>query len=338
MNKAIGILAQAYYLPAATRTAAAIFQAERIPGTPLAAAVDFRKDLGIDRVHVAEGQEPSALGLEAARRALAQASLDPRELDLIVDYTSIPEDFVAPTWAAAGQIQAALGAERALAVAVNTGGCASYHVALKYAAARMEDDPQCRTALLFSGNKAPASNRTYYPITLTCDSGGAFILKRGEERRTVRSVEVSTLGELHDVWWVPGLGGRKPGEPASERLLHMHSDMERFNSGVIKINLFMFRKVMRAALKRAGLTMKDVNCYIYPSFSTWDQKSFCTGLGIDPAALYTDGLRGRGHLQENDMVANYQDAADSGRIKQGDIVMVTTNGAGFTWGAAVVRH
>ena len=54
--------------------------------------------------------------------------------------------------------------------------------------------------------------------------------------------------------------------------------------------------------------------------------------------MYTDGLARHGHLQESDMVLNYVDATDEGVIKAGDIIMVTTNGAGFTWGAALIRQ
>jgi 3-oxoacyl-[acyl-carrier-protein] synthase-3 len=339
----VGILASAYVLPPAVRTAEEIFRAERIPQQPLAAAVDFRRDIGIRHVHVAEDASPSALGLDAAREALRRSGLDPGDLDLIVDYTSIPEDYVAPTWAAAGLVQRELGAHRALAVAINTGGCASYHIALQYACAQMAAKPRMRHALLFSGNKAPASNRVYYPITITCDSGGALVLKRGHDRRRILTLNVATLGELHDVWYVAGLGGRRFLESRGvsargDEWLHMRSDMERFNEGVIKINLFMFRKVMRAAMKPLGAALGDIRCFVYPSFSVWDQRSFCSGLQIPPEAVYMGGLEMRGHLQENDMVANYDDAAAAGRIAEGDLVMVTTNGAGFNWGAAVVRH
>jgi 3-oxoacyl-[acyl-carrier-protein] synthase-3 len=38
------------------------------------------------------------------------------------------------------------------------------------------------------------------------------------------------------------------------------------------------------------------------------------------------------------MVVDYVDAIDAGHIKDGDLVMLTTNGAGFSWGATLVQH
>jgi 3-oxoacyl-[acyl-carrier-protein] synthase-3 len=334
----IGILSAAYYLPPETKSVADVFRDENIPDTPLAIDVDFRRDIGIETVHLAGSETPSGLGLEASRRALREAGVDPLELDLIVDFTSIPEDYVAPTWAAAGLVQEELGARNAFATAVNTGGCTSYHVALRAARAWMLADERFRTALLFAGDKTPALNKTYYPITVTCDGGSSVVLRRDHARRTILAVEVQTVGELHDVWYVPGPSTVPAGAPFTEAMLYMKSDLKRFNESVITINLFMFRKVMRAALKSAGLTPADVAHYVYPTFSAWDLRSFCRGLDIPPEKVYADGLARHGHLQENDMVMNYVDAASEGRIREGDVVMVTTNGAGFAWGAALIRH
>lgn len=334
----IGILSSGYYLPPMKKSVADIFRDEEIPTEPLAADVDFQRDIGIESVHVAGSESASSIGLKAAEAALGKANVSGSDLDLILDFTSIPEDFVAPTWSAAGFVQDALGAENALATAVNTGGCASYHVALRTACALLTANERMQLALLFSGDKTPALNKTYYPITVTCDGGSAVVLKKNHDRNEILTVEIATVGELHDVWYIPGLSNRDSDEPVGETLLHMKSDMKRFNERVIPTNLFMFRKVMKAAMRRVGIKADDVDHYIYPTFSTWDQRSFCKGLSIPPEKVYTDGLRRHGHLQENDMVMNFVDAVEEGRIREGDIVMVTTNGAGFFWAAALIRH
>lgn len=338
METPIGILAAATYLPPTRKPVSEILAEEHLDDTGLATQVDFRKDIGIEAVHLADAEPPSSLGLKAARAAVAQSGIDPAEIDLVLDFTSIPEDYVAPTWSAAGLVQHALGAHRAVATAVNTGGCASYHVALKTALAWLRASPSMTTALLFAGDKAPPNNHTYYPITVVCDGGSAVVLRKGLDQQVILAVEVATLGQLHDVWYMQGLARRNPDDPIPYRWLHMRSDIQKFNEGVIPVNLFMFRKVMRGALRQAGLTMADVNYFVYPTFSTWDQRSFCQGFQIPETNIYLEGLARHGHLQENDMVLNYVDARNEGRLQAGDVVMVTTNGAGFTWGAALIRQ
>jgi 3-oxoacyl-[acyl-carrier-protein] synthase-3 len=334
----IGMLSSGYYLPPTQKTRDEVFRDEDLPSEPFSPEIDFHGDIGIDTIHVAGDVSATEIAVRSARRALDDAPIDGSDLDLIIDFTSIPEDHVAPTWSAAGSVQQELGARRATSFAINSGGCASYHVALKTACALLSSHDHLQTALLFSGDKTPACNHIYYPITITCDGGSAVILKKNHSRRVVLAVEVATVGHLHDVWYVPGLAQQPPGEPLNDKLLHMHSDLEKFKSDVIPINLFMFRRVMKLAMKKAGLKPKEIDYYIYPTFSTWDQKAFCEGLRIPPEKVYTASLARHGHLQENDMVINYVDAVAEGRIGEGDVVMVTTNGAGFTWSAALIQH
>ena len=54
---------------------------------------------------------------------------------------------------------------------------------------------------------------------------------------------------------------------------------------------------------------------------------------MPPEKVSTENMH-HGHLQETDMVVGYVDALEAGQIKDGDLVMLATNGAGFSWGAS----
>ena len=201
----------------------------------------------------------------------------------------------------------------------------------------MATNDRYRTALLFAGDKVPEFNHTYYPITVICDGGSAVVLQKDFQQRQIIAVEVATLGKLHDIWYIPGFHRRDPADK-QHKWLHMTADIPKFNQEVIPMNLFMFRKVMRSALAAAGRKQAEVDYYVYPTFSSWDQEAFCQAFMIPPEKIFTDGLKRHGHLQETDMVLDYVDAVDEEQIKKGDLVMLTTNGAGFSWGAALVQH
>ncbi len=338
MDGQIGILAEAYYLPPTRASIDEVFGVEDVPTDALAGGLDFRRDIGIESIHVAGEETASGLSVKAAKLAVERAAIDPSEIDLIVGFTSIAEDFVAPTWSAAGVVQHELGASRAFVTSNNTGGCASYHATLSAVCAVMASSDSINTALLFAGDKAPPLNHAYYPVTVVCDGGSALILRKGHPRRVILAVEAATVGKLHDVLYAPGYPHRDPTDPCANRWLHMTGDYQRFNEEVIPVNLFMFRKVMRAAMKRAGVQPDEIDHYIYPTFSSWDQRAFCEGMKIDPDKVYTRGLGPHGHLQETDMVLNHVDAEADGTIGDGDLVMLTTNGAGFAWGATILRQ
>src|SRR2546430_17366519 len=127
MNQNIGILEANYYLPPTKKTLAQVFEDEEKPTETFAANVDFEKDIGIDALHVAKNETAPDLCINAARRTMEKSGIDPKEIDLIIDFTSIPEDYVAPTWSPAGQLRKAIGAIRPFQTATTTGAVSNYH-------------------------------------------------------------------------------------------------------------------------------------------------------------------------------------------------------------------
>lgn len=333
----IGIVSEAYYFPPTKKLVTDIFKDENVPFGTLAKNIDFQRDIGIEDVHVTD-EMPSSLAIRAAKEALDKSGLAPEDVDLVMDFTSIPEDYVGPTWSAAGLIQQELGLTNAFASAVNTGGCASYHVAMKAVVAMMMSRDDINVALLAAGDRTPEFNKTYYPITVASDGGAALILQKNADRATILGVETISVGRLHDVWYVPGLQNRTSDEDVNEELLHMFAKMDKFNEHVIPMNFLMFRKVVKRLLARMDMSFEEVDYFIYPTFSTWDQNYFMKFFKVPPEKVYTKGLKHHGHVQESDMVINYLDAVNDGEINKGDKVIVISNGAGFAWSAALVQH
>lgn len=339
MNQSIGIFEANYYLPPTKKPLSQIFIDEEKPTAGFDANVDFEKDIGIDALHIASGESAADLCINAAKITITKAGIDPKDIDLIIDFTSIPEDYVAPTWSAAGQVQRAIGATRAFTTAINTGGCASYQTTLKVACSLLSANDRYHTALLVAGDKAPEYNHNYFPITVVSDGGSAVILRKNMATRRILGVEVATLGRLHDMWVIPGIHNRRAEDIGGKypRWLHVCGDIPRFNKELIPINLFMFRKVMLGVLKQVGKKMEDVDYFVYPTFSAWDQNAFLKAFGLPREKVSIENMH-HGHLQETDMVVGYADAIAAGKIKDGDLVMLATNGAGFSWGASLVQH
>jgi 3-oxoacyl-[acyl-carrier-protein] synthase-3 len=334
----IGIEAEAYFLPATKKKVSRILAEEEIPFGTLAKNIDFKRDVGIEEVHVTR-ELSSRLALKAVRDAMSKAGTAGSDIDLIIDFTSIPQDYIGPTWSAAGYIQNEIHANQAFCTAMTVGGCSSYHFALESACALMSVENDINRVLMFAGDRTPDLNKTYYPITVSSDGGSALILKKDCERAVILAIDIISVGRLHDVWYVPGLGNRRDDEQKDlGKLLHMHCDMKKFNDGVILMNFTMFNRLIERVLKKAGVGKNDIDLFIYPTFSTWDQNYFCRSTGIPREKVYTRRLRERGHVQESDMVINYVDALNDGIIKKGDLVMVLTNGAGFAWTASIIRH
>src|SRR4029079_973951 len=244
MNSNIGIFEANYYLPPTKKALSQVFADEEISTEIFDANVDFEKDIGIDALHVAKDESAADLCINAARITMAKSAIDPKAIDMIIAFTSIHEDFVAPTWSAAGQVQQAIGATRAFTTAVNTGGCARHQTTLKVPCSLISANDRYNTALLVAGDKTPEFNHNYFPITVVSDGGSAVILKKNMTTRRILGVEVATVGRLHDMWVIPGIHNRKPEDIGGKypRWLHVCGNIQRFNKELIPINLFMFRK------------------------------------------------------------------------------------------------
>src|ERR1043165_1098159 len=273
MNPTIGILEANYYLPPTKKPLSQVFADEEKSTEVFDANVDFERDIVIDALHVAANESAADLCINAARCTMEKSGIDPKEIDLIIDFTSIPEDYVAPTWSAAGEVQKAIGATRAFATAINAGGCSSFQTTLKVACSLMSANDRYNTALLVAGDKTPEFNHNYFPITVVSDGGRAVLLKKNMTTRRILGVEVATVGRLHDMWVIPGIHNRKAEDIGGKypRWLHVCGDIQRFNKELIPINLFMFRKIMLGVLKQVGKKMEDVDYFVYPTFSAWDQ-------------------------------------------------------------------
>src|SRR5262245_26958036 len=155
---AFGILAVAGALPDETRAAGDLLREEGAPSSP-----DVLERLGVESVHLARGQTASALALEAARRALTAAEVDAASLDLIVDYSTLPQEYLAPAWNMSNRIQAELGAKNAWTVGFSGAGASGLPLALDCARAVLSGDEGSGTALLVGADVTIPGNRVLNP-------------------------------------------------------------------------------------------------------------------------------------------------------------------------------
>lgn len=182
--------------------------AKSLPGTLLAQAT------GIDTRHVAADDEyASTLALRAGRRALAQASLDPHDIDLLL-FASASRDMVEP--ATAHIVQARLGS-KAHALDV-TNACNSFVNGIDVARSAILAG-RARRALVVTGEtptrairRAPADFAEFRAgfAGYTFGDAGAAVVLEAVERGGILDVDTETHSEHWEVGGIPGGGSRHP--------------------------------------------------------------------------------------------------------------------------------
>src|SRR5579859_4519403 len=182
LNINVRMAAAAYVVPPEDEAVDAIFERER---TRIATALsplspDARRKavegLGLNRVRVCGEKQLYNLVREAASKAVADAGITGRDINLILDYSTWCSDSKGLSFA--HRLSADLGAETSMILSFKVGGCAGLHVAIKTAIGWMSVDERIQTVLLITGDAAPPGNRSLLPITMHGDAASAAVLRR----------------------------------------------------------------------------------------------------------------------------------------------------------------
>jgi 3-oxoacyl-[acyl-carrier-protein] synthase-3 len=329
----VRIASAAYAIPPDGEAVEAVLLRERdrvaatlAPLTPKARQ-KASEGLGLSRVRVCGGKQPYDLVLEAATTAIAEAGITGKDINLILDYSTFPGEN-SQYLSFAHKLSAELGAETSLNLGFKAGGCGALHLAIKTALGWMSTDESIQTALLVSGDAAPAGNRTLMPITVQGDAGSAVILRRdGSEGPLLLGVEVLTLGHLHDAIALVKTNGH----------LEIKVDAVCFENEVMPIYYLNLLWLVQKVLAASSLSLNQIDHFIYSNISHRDRDGFRRMVGLPEGGLPATPMAEYGHTFANDLVINYVHMRREGLIRPGQLLMFASAGIGFTWGVTLAR-
>ncbi len=325
----VGIAAAAVALPAGRRDARSLFAEESATSDP---AIEAR--LGIDQVPICDGESASGLAMAACQEALQRAELDVAQLDVIVDYTILPQEYLVPAWNMSNKLQHELGAKKAFTVGFSGGGATNFLVALSSAAALLQANEKLTTAMLVAADVTIPGNRILHPadpVSILGDSAGAVVLKKGATGSVIVDTELHSDGSYHDICYIPGGALASPDDPA---LYRMELDKNRYESAPKSEKL---KTMLETLLGRAGVKRDDVVFGLYPNLSSEDQKQFAEVMGFSARQINRDNLKSHGHLQGTDFVVNYLSLLENRSVGQGQYFLAASHGMGFLAGVSLLR-
>jgi 3-oxoacyl-[acyl-carrier-protein] synthase III len=344
----VRIAAAAYAVPPTDEAVEAVLERERtrVEATLSALSPDSRRKavegLGLNRVRICGDRQLYNLVLEAASKAIAEAGITARDINLILDFST----WSAESWSAesrsaensssensqglsfAHRLSADLGAETAMILSFKVGGCAGLHVAIKTALGWMSTDESVQTVLLVTGDAAPPGNRSLLPITMHGDASSAVILRRDStEGPTLLAVEAMTLGHLHNAITMVRTNGH----------LDIVVDALCMEREVMPIYFLNMLVVVNKALAASSLSLNDIDHFIYSNLSRRDREGFCKMVGLPKGSLPLTPMEEYGHTFASDLVINYVHMRREGLIRPGQLLLFASAGIGFTWGVTLAR-
>ena len=286
---------------------------------------------GIKQRHIAKTESATDLGATAAREAMEKANVHAGELDIIVLGTASP-DRLLPS--AAVDLQAALGASRAAAFDVGA-ACSGFIYGATVAEAMMATGA-AETALVVGVEKLSAI--TDWQDRSTCvlfgDGAGAAILKRSKQHKGILSTYVRSDGSLGDLLCRPAGGAVKPFDAA---VLSERSQFIKMNGReVFKHAVRSMSDAAARALDGAKLTGADIDLMIPHQANIRIIEATAKHANIPMDKVYVN-VDMYGNTSAASIPIALDEAIEKGRIREGSIVLLVAFGAGFTWGAMVVR-
>lgn len=294
----------------------------------------IRRRTGIvERRITDENTASSDLGLEAARRALEDAGVDPLDLEAVIVSTVTPDHFFPST---ACIIQGKLGARNAGAFDLSA-ACAGFSYGLAVA------DGFIRTGMMKTVLVVAAETLTKitdWTDRSTCvlfgDAAGAAVVSATEEDRGILSSFLGAAGEYADPFLLglPAGGSRMPAtrKTVEERLHYLKMQGRE----VFKLGVKMMPEAGLKALEKAGLTPEDVDLLIPHQANIRIINSVGEKLGIPKDKVYVNVHR-YGNTSSSTVAVALDEVRREGVAKDGDIILIVAFGSGMTYAGTVIK-
>jgi 3-oxoacyl-[acyl-carrier-protein] synthase III len=288
---------------------------------------------GISVRHKAGDDEPtSVLATRAARQALDKARVAPEELDLIICATVCP-DMALPSTAVL--IQSQLGAKKAAAfdlVAACSGFLYALTTASQFIATGMYQH------ILVIGVEE-LTRYVDYTDRSTCvifgdGAGAAMVTRSRDDKRGVLASRIQSDGDFAECLYIPGGGTRIP---ASHQSVDDGQHFIRMKGNeLFKVAIRSMEDLSRRVLDEVKMTANDIDLMVPHQANQRITDAVAERLGIPSEKVYSNIAR-IGNTSAASIPICLNELVESGRLQPGMTIMMTSFGAGVTWGSVLMR-
>lgn len=292
----------------------------------------IRTRTGIRERRVAEADKASSdYAVKAARKAMAMAGVSPDQIDLIICATVTPD---MPFPSTACIVQDAIGATRAAAfdlsaacpgwiygavMAQQTIASGLYNCVLVIGVdllSKVVDWTDRNTCVLFG------------------DAAGAVILQPVSEGRGILSSVLGSEGAGGCHLMLPGGGSRNP--TSAETLANKLHAVKMNGQEVYKFAVRVMNEATAQVVEKAGLTLSDIDLLVPHQANVRIIEGAMKRLEIGPDKVMIN-LDRYGNTSSASIPVALVEALEAGRVKDGDLLVFVSFGAGLVWGAIAMR-
>ena len=290
---------------------------------------------GIERRHIAnEKQAASDLALEAAKKALAHASMTAQELDLIIVAT-VSGDQVMPSTGCV--LQQKLGCRNIMAFDL-TAACSGFVYSLSVA------DQFIKTGMyrniLVVGTEV-LHHFVNYKDRETCilfgDGAGAWIVSRAEDNdsNVIMSSHLHADGNLGELFMLSAGGSRKP--ITADVIAKNEQYMTMKGREIFKNAVRTMTACCHEALDANNIKAEQVDWLVPHQANARILEAVADHFKF-PKEKVIMSLHETGNTSAASIPLAFQHGIETGKIKRGDLILLAAFGAGLTSGRLLFRY
>jgi 3-oxoacyl-[acyl-carrier-protein] synthase-3 len=293
----------------------------------------IRTRTGIKERRILEGDKASSdMGAEAVKKVLSQRGISAEDLDIIIVATITPDMFFPST---ANLIQQKIGARKAFSFDISA-ACSGFVYALSIGAQFIENNRYAKVMVVGADKMTSITN---YKDRNTCilfgDAAGAVLLEPAPDEQTgLLDYIMYADGAGVDYLYLKAGGSKYPAsiETVENEWHYIYQD----GKTVFKFAVQGMADVSQEILEKNGLTGNDVTLFVPHQANLRIIDAAAKRMGLSPEKVCINIDR-YGNTTAATIPLALSEAYQQGRLKQGDLVVLATFGAGFTWASGLVR-
>ena len=288
----------------------------------------IRTRTGIRERHLAKEETTAGMSAKAAKRAMENAGVKAEEIDLIIVGT-VSADQVTP--ACACEVQAAIGADRAVAFDINA-ACSGFMFALNIAHAYLQTGIY-RTAIIIGAETL--SKIMDWSDRSTCvlfgDGAGAAVV-RAENRAGLLAFDQGSDGGRGGVLACPNRSNNNPLVETSRELQYVHMDGQE----VYKFAVTQVPASLLKTIEAAGLAVEDIDYFALHQANIRILQAVAKRLKVSEDK-FPISLDHCGNISAASVPILLDEMNRGGLLKPGMKIALSGFGGGLTWASAVLE-
>ena len=326
-NIKVGILGTGFYVPERILTNADLEKMVDTSDEWITTRTGIKERRIIDDKHTT-----SDLAMFASQEALKNAGVDVKQIDCIIVATITPD---MPFPSTACILQDKIGAKTVCAFDVNA-ACCGFIYALTIAKSFVESNTFKRVLIVAADTLSRIADWTdRTTCVLFGDGAGAAVIGRAvDNRRVILGSYLGSDGSAWDLLNMPGGGSRFPATHKTvDDKLHF---LKMNGNSVFKLAVRAMTSAADKVLSECNLKNEDIDLVIPHQANLRIINALAQRLNAPLEKVWINVTR-YGNVSGASVPIATAEAAASGKLKDGQIILLDAFGAGLTWASAIIR-